>query len=286
LTLIETLVVVGILAALLGLILPGVQRVRESASRMQCGSNLRQIGLGLHGYHDTYRVLPPGIRVSTDPYPFLGWPARLLPYVEQQALWQQAQKDYAQQPRFWDPPAQHAGLRTVLPLFICPSDGRRDGWVMPEDGSAAFTHYLGVIGRNIVTRDGLLYLDSQVALRDVLDGTSNTLMVGERPPSPDNRFGWWYAGVGQEGDGDADMILGVEGFRTTFRYPTCPIGPYHFSPGQSSNVCDTLHFWSQHSGGAYFLFADGSLHFLSYSAAPLMPALASRAGREAVTLPD
>src|SRR5262249_16574833 len=183
-------------------------------------------------------------------------------------------------------PPPHADMSAVVRVFICPADGRTNGVVQPEGFDVAFTHYLGVIGKDNGARDGVLYLDSRVRLGDITDGTSHTLAVGERPPSPANRFGWWYAGVGQQFDGDADMVLGVAGYRTTFRAPTCPHGPYAFSAGRDSEMCDTFHFWSQHSGGAHFLMSDGSVHFLPYAAAPLLPALASRNGGEAVALPD
>src|SRR5262249_28649516 len=97
---------------------------------------------------------------------------------------------------------------------------------------------------------------------------SQTVMVGERPPSADFRYGWWYAGDGQGDTGSADMLLGVRERNMadddTFR--GCPAGPYNFKAGELANQCDALHFWSLHAGGAHFLFADGSVHFLSYSA--------------------
>lgn len=285
-TLIELLVVLAIVGVLIGMLVPAVQRVRACGYRVQCANNLRQIGIALHGFHDAQRRLPPGIRRQAKDYPFLGWGARLLPYLDQQPLWAQAQRDYKKLPKFWDPPLQHVGIHTVVATFVCPADGRALGRVEPEGGDAAFTHYLGVSGRTSATRDGMLFFDSRVSLRDVKDGAANTLLVGERPPSPDNRFGWWYAGVGQALDGDADMVLGVEGYCTTFRAPTCAFGPYPFQPGSASNMCDTFHFWSQHPGGAHFLFVDGSVRFLHYSASPLMPALASRRGGEIVNMPD
>lgn len=284
-SLLELLVVVAIVAALLALLLPAVQKVRAAAQRVQCSNNLRQIGLALQHYHDTQRLFPPGVRGVRDEMPFLTWLACLLPYLEHPALWDQAVQEYAGQRNPFGLPSWHAGLTTPLPHFICPADGRPNGLVQPEGVRVAFTDYLGVIGRESGTKDGVLYLDSRVSFRSVTDGTSNTLMVGERPPSPDSRFGWWYAGVGQNFDGSADSVLGVEDYRTTFRTPTCPRGPYPFGPGRPADPCDTFHFWSHHPGGAHFLFVDGAVHFLPYSAAPLLPALASRAGGEAVSPP-
>src|SRR5215471_15461388 len=95
-TLLELLVVIAIVATLLALLIPAVQRVRGAAQRIQCGNNLRQIALALHGYHDGQRALPPGLHPPPDPLPFLSWQARLLPYLEQQALRDQANRDYAQ----------------------------------------------------------------------------------------------------------------------------------------------------------------------------------------------
>ena len=83
-----------------------------------------------------------------------------------------------------------------------------------------------------------------------------------------------------------DMFLGVSERNVTRDYrATCPPGPYPFAPGSIHNQCDMFHFWSLHSGGAHFLFADGSARFIAYSAAPIMPALASRAGGESVAVP-
>src|SRR5207244_2898670 len=144
----------------------------------------------------------------------------------------------------------------------------------------------GVEGTNQTTKDGVLFLDSRVRLEDVKDGTSHTLMVGERPPSADLVFGWWYAGWGQSKDGSGDMVLGVRERYVSDLAPGCPRGPYAYGPGKVNNQCDTFHFWSTHIGGAHFLFADGSVHFLLYSAAPLLPALATRAGGESVTVPE
>jgi prepilin-type processing-associated H-X9-DG protein len=205
----------------------------------------------------------------------------VLPWLEQPTLWVNTQTAFAKDPRFSGP--AHTGNRTSLIVqYLCPSEVRTLANPQPENTFEAFTHYLGVSG----DRDGsgLLFLNSQTRIGEVLDGTSQTLLVGERPPSADDRFGWWYAGVGQQADGNLDTHMAVLQVNVTPRAPTCPIGPYKFSLGNSTNLCDMFHFWSKHPGGANFLFCDGSVHFLPYSAAPIMPALATRAGGEAVSV--
>jgi prepilin-type processing-associated H-X9-DG protein len=128
-------------------------------------------------------------------------------------------------------------------------------------------------------------MNSRVRLADVTDGTSTTLLVGERPPSPDNRFGWWYAGIGQMGDGSADSHLGVRETVQSVRAPMCAGLAPPYGPGIADNMCDAFHFWSRHPGGSEFLFVDGAVHFISYSAKDLLPALATRAGGEPAELP-
>jgi prepilin-type N-terminal cleavage/methylation domain-containing protein/prepilin-type processing-associated H-X9-DG protein len=287
-SLIELLVVLAIVGVLMGLLLPALQYVRESANRCCCANNLKQIGLAMRHHHDTRQSLPPGVsyRNGADPFPFMSWQTRILPFVEQQNLWTSAEQAFAQNKNFLDNPP-HIGFATVVPLFACPSDSRTLSVAQLRGGRrVAFTAYLGVEGKDQNRQDGVLYLDSHVTFRDVTDGLSNTLMVGERPPSADGIRGWWYAGWGQEKDGSGDMVLGVREWNVGPYGPQCPVGPYHFGPGRIDNQCDAFHFWSRHAGGAHFLFCDGSVHFLQYSADPILPALATRKGGEAVTVPD
>jgi prepilin-type N-terminal cleavage/methylation domain-containing protein/prepilin-type processing-associated H-X9-DG protein len=285
-TLIETLVVIAIIATLVSLLIPAVHRIRDAANRTRCVNNLRQIGLALHHYHGAYNSLPPGMSYQggADPYPFMSWNTRLLPFLEHSDLWKQAQAAYAQTDRFWkDPPHP---LATPLSVYGCPSDPRTLAVGTAKGHSVAFTAYLGVEGTNQFRHDGLLFLDSAVRFSDVTDGLSNTLLVGERPPSANQWLGWWYAGLGQNNDGSAEMILGVRERNFGHWNQTCPPGPYSFGPGRIENQCDLFHFWSRHIGGANFLLADGSVHFLSYAADAIMPALATRAGGEAAAPPN
>jgi prepilin-type N-terminal cleavage/methylation domain-containing protein/prepilin-type processing-associated H-X9-DG protein len=284
-TLVELLVVLGILGVLVGLLLPAVQKARAAAARIGCANNLEQLGLALHNYHDTQSTLPPGVS-SGAPYPRMTWLTRLLPYLEQEPLWQITVAAYDYQPiPFVDPP--HIGLGLPVKPFACPADGRPS---QPQDTHGgrrvALTSYLGVLGIAYDDTRGVLFRDSRVRLTDVTDGTSNTLMAGERPPSADCWYGWWYAGVGQAATGSADMLLGARERNWGGPYTSpCPPGPYPFQPGRFDNQCDLFHFWSPHDGGAHFLFADASVHFLGYQADAVLPALATRSGGEVAGLP-
>ncbi|MCI0461265.1 MAG: DUF1559 domain-containing protein [Gemmataceae bacterium] len=283
-TLLELLVVIGIVGLLLSLTLAGVQQVREVASRTECANHLRQIGLAHHQYHDSYKSLPPGMsyRDGTDPFLYMSWHTRLLPYVGQRALWEQAQRAYAQSrdPFFHNPPHP---LDAIVPLYTCPADSRT---ASPGKNKVAFSDYLGVQGTNQIRVDGLLFVDSRIRFGDVSDGLSNTLLAGERPPSIEDYFGYWYAGWGTNKDGTTDMVLGVRTLNIGGFLDQCPLGPYGFTPGRVENPCDSFHFWSFHRGGGNFLFADGSVRLLHYTADPILPALATRAGGEPVTLPE
>ncbi|MFO0811074.1 MAG: DUF1559 domain-containing protein [Gemmataceae bacterium] len=287
LTLAELLVVVAIVAVLIGLIVPAVQKVRAAAQKTACADHLRQIGLASHNYHGAMGHLPAGCsyRNGRDPQPHMSWLTRLLPYLEQDALWQQAVAAFAQA-KFFERPPHLPILGQHQPTFVCPADDRS---AVPHSFgrfSAAFTDYLGVAGNDAARHDGVLYLDSETRLADVTDGTSNTLLAGERPPSVNRDFGWWYAGWGQNRDGSAESTLGVRELRVYRRYRACPAGPYKFEPSPPDDHCATFHFWSFHTAGAHFLFCDGSVRFLAYSADAVLPALSTRAGGEATPSAD
>jgi prepilin-type N-terminal cleavage/methylation domain-containing protein len=284
-TKIELLVVMAIVGLLGGILVAAVQKVRDRAYAARCSNRLRQIGLALHQHHNEHQRLPPGCsyRRGLDPMPHVSWSTRLLPYMGEAALWQQAVEAFAREKLFVRPP--HPGSR-VMPMFLCSSDPRQVFVVENNRDWAGFTCYLGVAGTNQTASDGLLYLDSRVSFAEVVDGTGNTIMVGERPPSADGVFGWWYAGWGQKKDGSADLILGAREIATHRSFRKCPPESARYRQGRADQQCDALHFWSLHFGGAHFAFADGAVRFVSYSADLILPALATRAGNESVIPPD
>ena len=288
-SLIELIVVIAIVAVLIGLLLSAVQRVRASAARADCQNRMKQCGLALHSHHASVGFLPPGLSIQADrgKYPYLGWPGRLLPHLEQDALWRKIESAFATDPSplIFFGHAPHAELMaTPVRAFACPADGRVPGPGSTGSLLVAHTSYLGVHGLNQFTRNGVLYLDSNVRFTDVIDGTSQTIMLGERPPASDLKLGWWYRGWGQAKEGSGEMLLGAREFNET--RPSCAPGAYNYTAGRFGNLCDAFHFWSPHPGGANFAFADGSVRFLSYSADSIMPALSTRAGGESVSLPD
>jgi prepilin-type N-terminal cleavage/methylation domain-containing protein/prepilin-type processing-associated H-X9-DG protein len=286
-SLVELLVVIFIIGVLTAILLPAVQMARESARNSHCKNNVRQIVLACQQFESTYGHFPSGVesnRLSSN------WVAstfllRCLPYVELNDLYDAAASDFQRQPSFAFPVA-HTGLSHPVKLFACPSDSRSPG---PQTTKAnqvvALTNYLGVNGVNYEKNDGCLYVDSSIRFRDITDGASQTLLLGERPPSADFWYGWWYAGYGQNQTGSCDMVLGAaELSEGNAQLVGCGRGPHLFKQGKFQEQCDTLHFWSPHPGGANFAFADGSVRFITYGAADILPKLATRAGGDAAAV--
>jgi prepilin-type processing-associated H-X9-DG protein len=215
--------------------------------------------------------------------------ALILPYIEEQQLFRVAERACAMDPEpTRNPP--HVAFATVVQIYVCPSDSRllspqNDGF----GNRAAYTSYIGIGGAiprgRLVGLPGVLQSPG-CRLSDITDGSSMTIMVGERPP-PDNFHAgwwyplwWWYSSFHGPNNmmifGAGKMHLKDDGCRVT----------RDLGPGRTDNPCDRLHLWSLHGGGANFLFADGSGRFLSYSADPLMRGLATRAGGEVATMPE
>jgi prepilin-type N-terminal cleavage/methylation domain-containing protein len=258
-TLIELLVVIAIIAVLIGLLVPAVQRVRVAAARAQDSNNLAQIGKAIHTYHDSQKKLPP-ISVFFN----------ILPFVEQQNVLNLV--------------AFGASSKRVT-IFESPLDDN----IALTSAKHGFggTSYHAVCGGGNSTTNGAFPNNLQkVALVGITDGTSNTLFVGPRPPSPDGFAGWWddqvmfdnYMAVGSN-----NMVYGSSGGTPSAK---CPTGPQHWGPGSFKNFCDVNHFWSPSPSGGNWLFGDASVRFVSYGNSAIMPALATRNGGETVSLSD
>jgi len=285
--LVETLVVIGILGLLIGLLLPAVQKVREAAARTSCINNLHQLGLACQLYHDTQSVLPP-VYLDMNPGhgPILQWTVLLLPYIDQGPLWNQTLDAYrVELDGSVNPP--HIGLATVQRTYVCASDPRLLTPIADDEGyTAAYSSYLGVAGGT--RADGAMRAQFGVRIAEITDGTSNTLVIGERPAPGLHLAGCWYTQHGPFSWSYDAYSLGRPGYLPTYwagDVGPCQ-GPFQFGPGRLDNPCDSDHFWSMHPGGANFLFADGGVRFLPYSAASVLIPLATRAGGEVVELPD
>lgn len=191
-TLIELLVVIVIIGMLIALLLPAVQAVREAARRMQCQNNLKQIGLAIHNYHDTHNHFPSGYmsrfdNSGNDLGPGWGWATAILPQLEQSALFEQIQFDKSIED------AANSVTRTItVSTYLCPSDSTQAIWTAKRYETAgnilqtvcdvASSNYVGVYGTSEPGVDGNGCFSRDVNLRfaDIVDGSSHTLLVGER----------------------------------------------------------------------------------------------------------
>lgn len=288
--LIELIVVAAIIVLLIALIVPAILRVRGSADGIGCQNNMRQIAIALQHYHNDYGHLPPSVsarRVRGDPNELLSWRALILPYIERDDLWQKALQDCIVERISYKPP--HTGYHTVVKLYYCPTDSSRLSVPQVfEDKETAFSSYLGV--RGTYALNGMFPDNGSmgVAFGSATDGLSNTLLVGERPPPDAFNAGQWYSefayGKNPFISGPDSSLFMMEG--ASYRDVECQ-GIYSFSRGETSNPCDRYHFWSLHSQGANFVFADCSTRFIKYSVDfKVMMALASRNGGEPVSLDE
>jgi prepilin-type N-terminal cleavage/methylation domain-containing protein len=271
-TLVELLVVIAIIGILVALMLPAIQMAREAARRSQCQNNLKQQALGLHQFHDSFRRFPSAHQIDPSIYcltyncdptpggldssgypaegPFWSWTMRIAPFIEMNNLYESI--DLHAWP-WWQPyPDGTDPNGQLCSTFVCPSDVRGGTQAPYGTHTVALTSYLGVSGRNQFKeaggQDGMLFVNSAVKMASVTDGTSHTLVVGERPPSNSLNYGWLWAGAGEDPFfGATDVVLGVHERPMT---PTAA-GDF-FRPGAINDPLDLhrYHFWSLHPGGA------------------------------------
>jgi prepilin-type processing-associated H-X9-DG protein/prepilin-type N-terminal cleavage/methylation domain-containing protein len=274
-TLIELLVIIAIIGVLIALLLPAVQKVREAANRIKCGSNLKQLGIALHHYHDVHNRFPMASTSFTDPLlppndERPGLFVFLLPYVEQDVLYRSAELNADT----GTPANMNVGNHRPAP-YKCPSDVDDTvafGWPGEPPGS-----YYGVMGAgkngNLVAlenqhcgnynTDGMFYPESQRRFADITDGASNTLALGERYYQ---KRGWirghWYLGTATSPN--TECVYSAKNVRWPINARPEVYGYYVDDPSGTPNTLlfNDFYFNSRHPGGVNFLFADGSIHFL------------------------
>jgi prepilin-type N-terminal cleavage/methylation domain-containing protein/prepilin-type processing-associated H-X9-DG protein len=263
-TLIELLVVIAIIAILIALLVPAVQKVREAASRAQCENNLKQLGLALHSYHGTLKVFPPGSvgngGTAAAPVPAWGWSALILPNLDQSPLYQQFDPDKKTLQQTFT--GNLPGLQLQLAVFICPSDAggtmgpgindnRKFTKPLPQPTAIGKSNYPGSAGDS--GSDGVFAADSKIKIAHITDGTSNTFLVGERD-SLESRYAALWGGQSLEAE-----IVGLQALTSQTQY--------HFFDGTLASTTTTVvpawAWGSQHSGGANFLFCDGTVRYIA-----------------------
>ncbi len=281
-TLIELLVVIAIIAILIALLLPAVQQAREAARRTQCKNNLKQIGLALHNYHDTYLVFPMANVVRFDNQvrgDGWTWHARILPNMDQAALFNRVSSVMGTDIGNQNSTEQLlAGRGTKLTVFQCPSHPAGPG-ANPSKNGYHLSTYNGVAGSVCFNNDqldaatdvgyrgdGMFHMNSRVRIADVTDGTSNTFLVAEvqdelngtpnsnRLPGSDRRYNFSSNSDGNPPTDISEYLVGME-----------------LNDPINANHRDTAGFYnnngeyagSYHVGGAQFLMTDGSVRFVS-----------------------
>ena len=297
-TLIELLVVIAIIAVLIALLLPAVQQAREAARRSQCKNNLKQVGLALHNYHDTFQVFPPGATSCapcsayvTDGRNGHNFYADILPYIDQAPIYNKLNwlvPGYAAYGSSQDA-AHELAVKTVIPVYICPSSTTPTLWTYSPSYPffvQAVAQYVGISGntttaslngRTFAASGGTFFKNSKRGVRDMTDGTSNSMVVGEYSGLAKGTGGTkqtvasamntinptsWYGFY----DGNPPLVASPSQDQPWNTYKTVAYAPNLYWNGAGSAVGAARNqqsLKSEHVGGVHILLGDGAVRFIS-----------------------
>ncbi len=293
-TLIELLVVIAIIAILIALLLPAVQQAREAARRSTCKNNLKQLGLAMHNYHDTHRIFPYGARYGGDNSSVHDrdtWMQRVLPYIDQAPLYNKYEADTNL--AIWNVPTSIAGV--PIPVLMCPSDPSNPARNYNDLFEGNYVASAGdtVIPMNQTTpadneMNGMFYIQSTTRMRDVVDGTSNTLMMSEVMIRGNTGAGWGaggqYWGGGRWGSA---VFTALEPPNSTVadEHHTCKTTTMTNAPCTSVGETFEIQNFARsfHTGGAHCMMGDGAVRFISENIdRGTFQDLSTRAGNEVV----
>ncbi len=295
-TLIELLVVIAIIATLVAILLPAVQQAREAARRSTCKNNLKQLGIALHNYHDVHGVFPIGClfvdQGASGPSNSnrSTWLSRILPQMEQSALYDNMDFDRSSGNANWDP---NQVRNAEIPAFRCPTDPGNKGTTNRSEGPTSYVACIGdtyrgwgdatglssmpymgtyVQGngewRNMVyhntDQDAIFATNSRTSLRDVMDGTSNTMVVSECLVG---------SSIIDDDTGDVDVCTGTARTQRGYAWAYGPLEVWSYTTKNVPNAIveecvrfstrTSLGAKSMHKGGVQITVADGAVRFVS-----------------------